>query len=103
MISSRLRNSLTRMNETGGSPIARAKLIKREMWMLRNQLEKEPKPRTPQYIAAYLSLREAYHAAKQILEGAYKNNPKKRQKLLGMLSLRTTITLDAVENLNDEQ
>ncbi len=97
---SELQNSLTKSKLAGETVMARAKIIKRGLLLIRYEIFDEEKyPRTIQYKNAFLALSDAYSIAKQITEGLYKNAKEDRQKIQQCLNWRTQTAIQKLEEL----
>jgi len=86
-------------------------------WMVQNQLsrlvhwlringevpDRHLKPWFKSYTKVWGNISEAYSVAKQISEGAYRRDPRKRRKLQERLSWEVSTALDAFEKFVTEE
>ena len=101
--SSKLRSVMTKSRDQNESIMRRAQKAKGHLWLLVIELRGLPKKgptRSKEFITAWKQISSAYHVAKQILEGAYKNNPKKRKKLEEQLAWSVSYALDCIDNVD---
>jgi REP element-mobilizing transposase RayT len=102
---SKLRRVMTKSNDLGESIMKKAQKAKGHLFLLTVELQKIPgamslEKRKAEYVIAWKQISSAYHVAKQILEGAYKNDFKKRKKLEEKLCWSVTYALDCVEKVD---
>ena len=101
--SSKLRSVMTKSRDQNEPIIKRAQKAKGHLWLLVIELRGLPKKgpsRSKEFIEAWKQISNAYHIAKQIIEGAYKNNPKKRRKLEEQLAWSVSYALDCIDNVD---
>ena len=101
--SSKLRSVMTKSRDQNESIMRRAQKAKGHLWLLVIELRGLPKEgpsRSKEFITAWKQISSAYHVAKQILEGAYKNNPKERKKLEERLSWAVSHALDCIDDVD---
>lgn len=97
---SELQNSLTKSKLAGETVMARAKIIRRGLLLIRYEIFNEERyPKTIQFKNAFLALSDAYLIAKQITEGAYKHAKEDKQKIQQRLNWRTQTAIQKLEEL----
>ena len=92
--------STTRSKAEKKSLVAHAQVIRRGLWLIREEIFNEEKyPKTRQYKEAFIALADAYSVAKELSSRWYKYEPKEKEKIGQRLNWRTDEALQKLEEL----